>query len=203
MTLEASAYSLISESLCLNFVNTKNWNESEGPYEFFADYKHLLAWGLQLGLMTPAQAEAKRMLATQQPQQAQALVERVRLLRGALYRIFFALANQQPVDAVDLTHFNDAWHAALTHLRVTPLPPAFHWDWADADSALDAMIWPVLQDAAGLLISEKLGRVKSCGGCGWLFLDSTKAGHRRWCDMSRCGNRAKARRHYARGKEST
>lgn len=41
-------------------------------------------------------------------------------------------------------------------------------------------------------------RVKLCpgGNCGWLFLDETKNGRRRWCTMETCGNRAKASRHY-------
>ena len=57
-----------------------------------------------------------------------------------------------------------------------------------------------IESAAELLVSEKINSVKSCGGCGWLFLDTTKSGRRRWCDMRICGNRAKSRRHYARGR---
>jgi predicted RNA-binding Zn ribbon-like protein len=43
-------------------------------------------------------------------------------------------------------------------------------------------------------------RLKLCDGpnCSWLFLDTSKAGRRRWCDMADCGNAAKSRRHYAR-----
>ncbi|MEU3163931.1 ABATE domain-containing protein [Streptosporangium sp. NPDC006930] len=39
------------------------------------------------------------------------------------------------------------------------------------------------------------GRIRTCGRCGWLFLDSSRGGRRRWCSMSVCGNREKARRH--------
>jgi predicted RNA-binding Zn ribbon-like protein len=40
--------------------------------------------------------------------------------------------------------------------------------------------------------------IEQCEGdvCGWLFLDRSPAGRRRWCSMRDCGNRAKARRHY-------
>jgi predicted RNA-binding Zn ribbon-like protein len=38
-------------------------------------------------------------------------------------------------------------------------------------------------------------------GCGWLFLDESRAGTRRWCSMGECGNRAKAHRHYLRRKQ--
>ncbi|MCI0410541.1 MAG: CGNR zinc finger domain-containing protein [Acidobacteria bacterium] len=33
-----------------------------------------------------------------------------------------------------------------------------------------------------------------------MFLDRSKRGNRRWCDMTVCGNRAKARRFYLRKK---
>lgn len=41
-------------------------------------------------------------------------------------------------------------------------------------------------------------RLKTCGHCGWLFLDRSKNRSRFWCDMAVCGNRIKARRHYRR-----
>ncbi len=39
-------------------------------------------------------------------------------------------------------------------------------------------------------------RVRACGRCGWLFVDSSRGGRRRWCSMSTCGNREKASRHH-------
>jgi len=44
-------------------------------------------------------------------------------------------------------------------------------------------------------------RVRECEddrGCGFLFIDQSKNRSRRWCSMESCGNRAKARQHYAR-----
>ncbi len=54
-----------------------------------------------------------------------------------------------------------------------------------------------------LLTSPSLARVRHCASasCGWLFVDVSRNHSRRWCDMEDCGNRAKARRHYARLKE--
>jgi predicted RNA-binding Zn ribbon-like protein len=37
-------------------------------------------------------------------------------------------------------------------------------------------------------------RVRSCARCGWLFVDVSKGGRRRWCSMGTCGNREKANR---------
>ena len=39
--------------------------------------------------------------------------------------------------------------------------------------------------------------------CGWLFIDESPAGRRRWCDMRTCGNRAKVARHRARARRAT
>ncbi len=48
-------------------------------------------------------------------------------------------------------------------------------------------------------------RIRICANdtCRWIFYDESRAGRRRWCDMATCGNRAKARRHRARQKESS
>jgi predicted RNA-binding Zn ribbon-like protein len=49
-------------------------------------------------------------------------------------------------------------------------------------------------------------QLKACpldeGGCGWLFLDRSRNGSRRWCTMADCGARAKARRLTARRRGS-
>jgi predicted RNA-binding Zn ribbon-like protein len=44
-------------------------------------------------------------------------------------------------------------------------------------------------------------RLKICANCGWLFLDQSRNRSRVWCDMTVCGNRAKASRHYYRNRE--
>jgi predicted RNA-binding Zn ribbon-like protein len=62
------------------------------------------------------------------------------------------------------------------------------------------MLWPVVRSAADLLTSERVVRVRECAAedCAWLFVDTSRGPRRKWCDMSTCGNRAKARRYYAR-----
>jgi predicted RNA-binding Zn ribbon-like protein len=43
-------------------------------------------------------------------------------------------------------------------------------------------------------------RLRACGNrrCGWLFVDRSANGRRRWCDPKACGNRMKVRRFRAR-----
>jgi predicted RNA-binding Zn ribbon-like protein len=56
----------------------------------------------------------------------------------------------------------------------------------------------VALSALSLLEPRNRARIRICGNCGWLYLDRSRNGSRKWCDMSVCGNRQKARRHYRR-----
>ena len=53
---------------------------------------------------------------------------------------------------------------------------------------------------AGQLLDEHPARMRKCANpdCPFWFLDTTRSGTRRWCSMTVCGNRLKARRHYRR-----
>lgn len=69
------------------------------------------------------------------------------------------------------------------------------------DLAQAPLLGLVTLSALSILSDPKeFSRVKLCPGqdCGWIFLDETKNGRRKWCMMETCGNRAKASRNYAR-----
>jgi predicted RNA-binding Zn ribbon-like protein len=53
---------------------------------------------------------------------------------------------------------------------------------------------------ASLAIVESGRELRRCANdlCRFLFIDTSRSGSRRWCDMSVCGNRAKGRRARAR-----
>jgi predicted RNA-binding Zn ribbon-like protein len=72
-------------------------------------------------------------------------------------------------------------------------------------------MWPVgcalatIAGNAAVTFSARFIRVRVCAGqdCGLIFYDGSAAGARRWCPLSRCGNRAKVRAHRARKAAST
>jgi predicted RNA-binding Zn ribbon-like protein len=63
---------------------------------------------------------------------------------------------------------------------------------------------PAVTAAANLLdlLEQAPDRIKHCDNpaCVLWFFDTTRNGTRRWCSMTVCGNRMKARRHYDRAK---
>jgi predicted RNA-binding Zn ribbon-like protein len=73
---------------------------------------------------------------------------------------------------------------------------------APVGDAFAGLMIPVADSAADALVLGELVRVRRCAGprCGRVFYDATRNGRRRWCDMTTCGNRAKAARHRARGR---
>jgi predicted RNA-binding Zn ribbon-like protein len=67
-----------------------------------------------------------------------------------------------------------------------------HWRLDPEDAS--GLLAPIAFSASELLLCDDLKRLKQCRSCGWLFLDKSKGGRRRWCDMKTCGNRAKVTR---------
>ena len=62
------------------------------------------------------------------------------------------------------------------------------------------LLVPIAEAAADLLCHADPGRVRRCAhpACVLYFLDGTKNGTRRWCDMRTCGNRTNAAAYYRR-----
>lgn len=72
------------------------------------------------------------------------------------------------------------------------------------DWEADGLVGTLAMAAARLLERVDLTRLRECqdDDCGWLFLDRSKNGSRRWCSSADCGNRARAKRHYNRVRSS-
>lgn len=184
----------------LDFVNSVDrWVDGEPRDDRLRSYGDLIAWGEGGGLLDRRLARRLEAAAAKRPRDAARVLARARALRRTLHRLFAAIAAGRRPAAVDLDAFNAALARTVPPQRVVAGPHGFQWAWDDSP-ALDRVLWPVLRGAAELLTSDRLARVRQCGGerCGWLFLDETKNRSRRWCEMSVCGNRAKARRHYRR-----
>jgi len=63
---------------------------------------------------------------------------------------------------------------------------------------IDSICDRLADQAVLLLRSAAMSRVGCCAGCGWLFLDTSRAHARRWCSMNACGVRDKMRRYHQR-----
>ena len=198
-------YEMIGGRTCLDFANTASQRRL-GPFkDKLGTYGDLLSWAVQAEQLTEAEAADLAARAAEHPAEAEAVLERGRSLREAIYRIFTRRAAGEEMLPEDLKLISEEYGRAAVNRVLSPSNVGvctFNWHMHDA---LDRPLWPVAVSATNLVASEDALRVKECAtdNCNWLFLDVSKNRSRRWCDMKDCGNRAKARRHYSAKKAAT
>jgi predicted RNA-binding Zn ribbon-like protein len=109
------------------------------------------------------------------------------------------VVKRHPAPPAALARLNADAQSAAEHLRLVQVDDHFEWRF-DEVSGFEGILWPLARSAAELLASDQLPLVRACQAkeCEWFFLDTSKNHRRRWCDMTKCGNRAKVRRFYAR-----
>jgi predicted RNA-binding Zn ribbon-like protein len=181
-----------AEGLCLDFANTRYWRGSPTPTEEMNSPADLLAWLQRAQVLDAASLRQLGQDWTDAPMAAETAFREALTLREAIFITFAAAsAGAAPPEAA-----LEAVNAALRWM-----PERYHlargeagWGWVITPVPLAPVLW----SAGDLLVGGRLERVRQCANprCGWLFLDDSKGGNRRWCSMASCGNRAKAHRHY-------
>jgi predicted RNA-binding Zn ribbon-like protein len=198
------AFDLIAGNPSLDFANTISGDRFHAPRENLNEYGDLLAFARQAGLVDASCARGLAERAARQPSEAARVLARAIELREAIFRIFWALGTRKKPAPSDLAFLNGELATALSHREIVARSGTYAFGWKECDD-LDQPLWAIAVSAGDLLADADRGPIRMCGlsddnECTWIFLDETKNKSRRWCSMKDCGNRAKARRHYQRGK---
>jgi predicted RNA-binding Zn ribbon-like protein len=198
-------FDLSGGALCLDFVNTLEDRPTERQIERIGSYADLLAFTRATASLPVDMIESLTEEARRQAAEVGAALARGIAVREAIFRLGAALTVGLSAPPGDLEMMNRALAEALGHARLVRQPDHsgashFGWGWVEDPISLDAPLWPIVRSVADLLTSPMLPALRLCASdtCDWLFLDGSRNGSRRWCSMKTCGNRAKARRHYAR-----
>ncbi len=188
-------FAFLGGALCLDFANTAFREDGVPVWDALEYAGDVVAWGVAARMLTPAEAE----LADVRDGDADASFAAAIALREQVYRVFAALAGGGSPEPGDLAALDAAQRDAFGHRRLVAEGRSFRWDWREGP-AVDRVRWRVAESAGELLTAGDLGRLRRCAGedCTRLFLDTSRGGRRRWCDMSHCGNIAKVRRFRAR-----
>jgi predicted RNA-binding Zn ribbon-like protein len=133
-----------------------------------------------------------------------ALLRRLITARTALRDVAHAVAHEEapPRSAIDEVNRTLAGRERIELVAAADGVRLGHSHVGDAvDDLLARIAEPIVREIG----SGHEDRIRICDNetCRWIFFDESRGGRRRWCDMASCGNRAKARRHRARQKEST
>lgn len=193
----AATLDLVAHALCLDFTNTSSGRGTPMHLEHLRQWENLLAWAAHAGVIDDPQHQA---FAATPPSGTRETLERALELREGLYRLFRAIIAGEAPPAAALAVLNRTLAEALAAAQILPAAGGYRWGWREDDRRPMRLLWPVARSAAELLTGGLLPRVKFCPGegCGWLFLDTTRNGTRRWCEMAVCGSRAKMRRYHQR-----
>ena len=185
----AAELPLVGGHVALDFVNTAEERGHPDAVDVLRTPADLWIWGQRAGVLRAAIARTD-----DTAELARALAARELLHELLVTR----LDGAQPKRAqlAELTALVATAYAAAT------LAPAddgrVGWRWAGKELASVRHV--AVTSAVELLESEPSGRLKRCPGehCGWLFLDASKRGNRRWCSMRECGQEAKDEQRRAR-----
>ena len=179
---------VVAGDLALDFANTVDDPLGPERHDHVADYRGLLWWSMQVGVLT--EEDADRLVSRSAPRRATAVVRRAHQLRGAINLAAGSCADGAEVAAwAGLRPFVSA---AIEHSELVELRPVWQFE------TLESPLWPVALAAYELLTGPRSSRIKRCAGCPWLFLDQSKNGSRRWCSMEICGTNEKVRLYVSR-----
>jgi predicted RNA-binding Zn ribbon-like protein len=173
---------LIGGRLAIDFAN---FAESDWPgFICFLEASRVVSPERSVQLLPLAQSD---------PQAADQLLCRVARLRDALRKIFRALVQKEKVAREWVAPVNEI-------LRITEGHDELIWDNAQwqleflaRESGSEWLLAAIARSAAEILVEGPAARLRLCANpaCGLFFSDMSRTRRRRWCSMSRCGNRHK------------
>jgi predicted RNA-binding Zn ribbon-like protein len=163
------------------FINTK---DVESGADKFTDHRGLAAWLVDADLID----EAPEVVSSDDLQLSVEVREALRSLAAANHGT--------PLAAASLDVLNDAARAAGLQL-------SFSRDGAGIESSRTGVLGGLghlLSIVAEAMNDGTWARLKVCMNeeCAWAFFDHARNRSAKWCDMSVCGNRMKARAYRAR-----
>jgi predicted RNA-binding Zn ribbon-like protein len=192
-----------SGSMCLDFANT--WGDrSDASKDRLTDFNALLDWALGAGAVNGRERADLAKKAHRESDKMSSAYRLAREFRDIVYRLASTVAGGEAPSEKDVASLNSILQN-VPRQELCCGESCCEWEWPTDEPDLRQVLWPVIQSAADLLTSDDAGRIRECGApdCTWLFIDQSRGGRRRWCDMRTCGNRAKARRYYDRHRRNT
>jgi predicted RNA-binding Zn ribbon-like protein len=197
-----AARDLIGGDAALDFVNTVTGRDQQ-PRDWLDSYARLLEWAMLVRLLPEKNLRALTRKLHNEPAAAARALARAKALREELFALLSAIAlgNAPPKSA--LATLREHWLAgtAAHELKFDDgrLIASVRADSAELDLIAALVAYRMVEH----VLPQPVERLRICSGanCSWVFIDSSKAGRRRWCDMAVCGNVAKAQRFYARSQK--
>ena len=199
---------IVGGHLALDLVNTvvpRIPGSTEG-HDHIATPAGLLAWSRRVAIVDEAGADAITTAWQGSPGVANQALRATLEVREATYAVLARRQAKLPADEGALEHLTLRWAAATARSALVP----------GGIGVVEVLVGTspgltipdrLAMAAVDLLRIVNLSRLRTCpvdeGGCGWLFLDHSRNGSRRWCAMADCGTQAKIRKLTERRRSAT
>jgi predicted RNA-binding Zn ribbon-like protein len=193
---------LAREELSIKFVNTVAWRLRDPVEDRAASPGAMLKWLAKAGLADRPAASRIDARLKQFPSEARSFLKDAAALREAIYELFKARIDARKADPAAVKTVNANLARSGRGVGLVRSQRKLSWQPSSGRIAPQQLLKPVAWSAVNLLMGPRAQKVRQCHderGCGWLFIDESRAQNRRWCSMGDCGNLAKSRRHYHRG----
>jgi predicted RNA-binding Zn ribbon-like protein len=182
------------EPFCLALANTRNWRHGPEPLERLHGYRDLVTWIERRDFLDADGLAALERQAVAHPRIAARELADTIALREDVFRVFSDEAGGRPPASRALERLVAGFNDAVARVVMIPERGRLQLRLRQGEQALDIVRVQASLSAMALLTSGHIERVRECAddrGCGWLFVDSTRNGSRRFCFANECGNRAR------------
>jgi predicted RNA-binding Zn ribbon-like protein len=200
VTTEAHTFSprdLVGGDAALDFVNTVTGRD-ESPRDWLDSYARLLEWAALVKLFPRNVVQRLAKQAKENPAAAAGALKRAKALREHLFSLLTDMTRSRTPSKDALALLREHWLAGVNTLELRFKDGRIVREFGP-EVDLDSITRMVAYRIVEYVLTSPPERLRLCQGpnCSWLFMDSSKSGRRRWCDMAVCGNAAKSRRFYA------
>jgi predicted RNA-binding Zn ribbon-like protein len=192
----SSSLDLIAGRLSLDFAN-ELYPSSDFSWE------ELLRFLLLTRIISPERSAQLLTLPQNDPQSADALLNKAQRLHASLHQTFHALLSEEPPSRDWVEPINEVLRVTEGHDEILQQNGKWSLEFVACEGGLDWLLAAIARSAAELIAEGPSARLRVCSNpdCGLFFYDTSRTRRRRWCSMSRCGNRHKvaafSRRHAA------
>ncbi len=185
---------LIAGHVALDFLNTMSGKGRARTQDHLPDWRAALEWAAATGLITPEdQAALLSEVSVSAADKAHGLILHVRAMA---YAVFSAHAQGSVAAEPVLETLTAMISEARKRARLErDAEGGLAWRIPATPPGPDMLALRLALAFDDLIVARGLTRLRQCGRCSWLFLDTGRGRGRRWCRMAVCGNRAKVERH--------
>lgn len=186
--------------LCLDFINTVHGRKENPLRDYLFGIQDLIHWAKRLKLIDEKTVKKLFDETKSQSKKSAKFFGDAIAFRELLYIMFWNIIAGKKIPTAELDEYNKILKNYFPYLQIKQSNRGFEEEWMLEGEDFKRLLAPILNNSYETLLSDKLGRIKECPNCGWLFYDTTKNGMRKWCSMQTCGSNVKALEWYYRQK---